>query len=247
MPRHWVDAFKTLNKDSLHKHGTVPWTIQEVCYQLTEAFKEKNIDRILKLSSDLGHYCADSNVPLHSTHNYNGQFTDQIGIHGLWESRLPELFAGTYQFWVGRASYENDIASRSWQGLTKAHSALDSVLSFEKTLNDKVSPDRKYGYEQRGSVNIKTYSKEYSNLYHNMLNNQVERQLLASIKMTADLWYTCWINAGQPDLPITKDNTSTPLHEEETKPIVSPATIREEVFNTCPQSFNTCSLGCCGY
>ena len=33
-----------------------------------------------------------------------------------------------------------------------------------------------------------------------MLNGQVERRMKASIKMVGDIWYSCWINAGQPDL-----------------------------------------------
>ena len=33
-----------------------------------------------------------------------------------------------------------------------------------------------------------------------MLNNQVERQMRRSIKMTGDFWYTCWVDAGQPNL-----------------------------------------------
>jgi len=28
----------------------------------------------------------------------------------------------------------------------------------------------------------------------------VERQFRASIKMTGDIWYTAWVDAGQPDL-----------------------------------------------
>ena len=33
-----------------------------------------------------------------------------------------------------------------------------------------------------------------------MLSQQVERQMRASIKMVGDFWFTCWVDAGQPDL-----------------------------------------------
>ena len=33
-----------------------------------------------------------------------------------------------------------------------------------------------------------------------MLNQQVERQMRASVKMVGDFWFTCWVDAGQPDL-----------------------------------------------
>jgi hypothetical protein len=42
----------------------------------------------------------------------------------------------------------------------------------------------------------------------------VERQLRASIRMTADLWYTAWVDAGQPDLRQLMDYRPT---EEELK------------------------------
>ena len=41
----------------------------------------------------------------HTTENYNGQFTNQKGIHGFWESRIPELFYDEYDFITGKAKY----------------------------------------------------------------------------------------------------------------------------------------------
>ena len=68
------------------------------------AFIEKDSDKILKYSADLGHYIADAYVPLHTTENYNGQLTGQKGIHAFWESRLPELFSEDYNYLVDKYS-----------------------------------------------------------------------------------------------------------------------------------------------
>ncbi|MEQ8244166.1 MAG: S1/P1 Nuclease, partial [Fulvivirga sp.] len=40
----------------------------------------------------------------------------------------------------------------------------------------------------------------FSKAYHDALNNMVERQMKKAVKMVGDFWYTCWIDAGQPDL-----------------------------------------------
>ena len=48
-------------------------------------------------------------MPLHTTENYNGQMTGQRGIHGFWESRLPELKSKDYDYFVGRAEYVENI------------------------------------------------------------------------------------------------------------------------------------------
>jgi hypothetical protein len=200
LPHRWDDAVAKYTEDTLQKYGIVPWHIQFMKYRLTKAFESKNVRDILRLSADLGHYIADSNVPLHTTENYNGQKTNQIGIHGFWESRLPELFSDNYDYFVGQADYEKSTKERAWLGVLEAHLALDSVLNFEKVLTEKFSQDRKYGFEQRGNVNTKVYSREFSTAYHRMLAGQVERRMRRSIKMVADFWYTCWVDGGQPDL-----------------------------------------------
>lgn len=200
LPQRWADALLQIGEDSLNKHGIVPWHIQLMKYNLTEAFKNKDAYRIIRLSAEIGHYIADANVPLHTTRNYNGQLSGQEGIHGFWESRLPELFSNNYDFFVGPASYLKSTQARSWQAVAQANACLDSVLVFEKKLSQNTKASRKYAVDTRNGQNIKTYSREFSKKYHDMLKNQVERQMKASIKMIGDFWYTCWIDAGQPDL-----------------------------------------------
>jgi hypothetical protein len=206
MPRYWFDAVKQYGEDSLQAYGIVPWHVNLVAYQLTEAFKEKDRERILRLSADLGHYIADSNVPLHTTENYNGQLTGQYGIHGFWESRLPELYVQDYDFFIGQATYIENTQLYIWQAVEQSHAALDSVLSYEKELTTKYQQDEKYSSEMRGNVNTKVYSRDFSRAYHKMLSGQVERQMRKAIKMVGDFWYTAWVNAGQPDLSDLNSN-----------------------------------------
>ena len=205
MPRRWPDAVAKYTEDTLQAYGIVPWHVNKMKYDLQRAFESKNPRKILAIASDLGHYIADSNVPLHTTQNYNGQMTGQKGIHGFWESRLPELFSAEYDFFVGKAEYEGHVLNRSWNGVIQAHLALDSVLGFEKQLTLRFPDDKKYGFEQRGNVTTQVYSREFSKAYSDMLAGQVERRMRASVKEVADLWYTAWVDAGQPDLDALMD------------------------------------------
>nr|WP_229311417.1 zinc dependent phospholipase C family protein [Larkinella rosea] len=209
LPRSWNQAAAQYGADTLALHGIVPWHIQLAKFQLTEAFKARNARRILKISADLGHYIADANVPLHTTRNYNGQLTGQQGIHGFWESRLPELFSTDYDFFVGAAQYVNSPQKAAWRAVFDAHMALDSVLRFEQELTDQWGQNRKYGFEERNGVTTKVYSDEFSRKYHDRLRGQVERQMRASVKMVGDFWYTCWVDAGQPDLTKLADFDET--------------------------------------
>lgn len=205
LPPFWIDAVEKLSEDTLLKHGIVPWHIQLMKFQLTKAFQEKDSRRILRLSAEIGHYIGDANVPLHTTSNYNGQKTNQIGIHGFWESRLPELYSDDYDFFVGTAQYERFIAKRAWSAVQNANQCLDSVLIFEQNLNANFKVNKKYSIEERNGQNIKVYAKEYSKKYHQALDNQVERQMKRSVKMIGDFWFTAWVDAGQPDLTALLD------------------------------------------
>lgn len=216
MPRYWQQAMEKYSEDTLQTYGIVPWHINLMKYQLTQAFKERNLERILRLSTEIGHYIADACVPLHTTQNYNGQLTGQRGIHGFWESRLPELYAGNYDFFVGQALYLEQPQLKAWDIVSKAHLALDSVLYFEKQLTQEFEEEKKYSFEVRNNLTTRVYSRPFSLAYHNQLRGQVERQMRLAIHTIASFWYTAWVDAGQPSLG-TLASTLTPeqLHQLE--------------------------------
>lgn len=208
VPEKWDSAVIKFSEDTLLAYGIVPWHIEVMVKKLTWAFRENNSQLILKYAADLGHYIGDAHVPLHTTENYNGQLTGQKGIHGFWESRLPELFFTDYSFWTGRAVYIENPLSAAWQAVRESFTAKDSVLLMEAELNKAFPEGRKYSFEQRGQSLMKVYSKSYSEMYHNLMDGMVERRMKRAILLTGSLWYTAWVNAGQPDLDNLEAATS---------------------------------------
>jgi hypothetical protein len=200
VPKKWEDAVAKFTEDTLQEYGIVPWHLEVMVKRLTWAFREKDVDRILKYSAEIGHYIGDAHVPLHTTENYNGQMTNQKGIHGFWESRLPELYSEEYDYFVGKATYIKNTLDYGWETVMQSHAALDSVLGFERILSDKFPADQKYVYEARGTTMMKNYSHEYSLAYHQMMDGMVERRMRSAIISIGSYWYTAWVNAGQPDL-----------------------------------------------
>ncbi|HEY8396839.1 MAG TPA: zinc dependent phospholipase C family protein [Flavihumibacter sp.] len=201
LPRQWDSAVKKFGADSLEAHGVLPWRIQQVMAMLTNAFKERNTASILKLSADLGHYIADAHVPLHTSSNHNGQKTNQAGIHGFWESRLPELLAEKdWDFYLERAVYIARPAETIWQFILESARAVDSVLKEEAALSRSWPVDQKYAYEWRKQTVVRQYAAAYSNAYHERLAGMAERRMRQSIQAVANFWYTAWVNAGQPNL-----------------------------------------------
>ncbi|AXY76408.1 S1/P1 Nuclease [Paraflavitalea soli] len=219
LPRQWKEAVEKYSQDSLMKYGIVPWWIQTMQHRLTQAFKEKDQARILKLSADIGHYIGDAHVPLHACSNHNGQHTGQQGIHGFWESRIPELLADKeWDFFLGKASYISDPGAFIWDRVLESAAAADTVLLFERTLTQEFPPDQKFSFEDRNGVIVRQYARDYCRRYNQRLNNMVERRMKQSVYAVASYWYTAWVNAGQPDLKhlINKNFSETELKEFET-------------------------------
>jgi hypothetical protein len=206
LPRNYAKAVEKYTKDTLHSYGIVPWNIQWMLASLTDAFATNNVQKILKYAAELGHYIGDAHVPLHVTTNYNGQLTNQHGIHGFLETRLPELFANEYDFFVGSAQYVDQPLVKTWEAIEGSFAALDSVFYFEKKLQEQFPENGKYAYEPKGNQLQKVYSKAFSQQYHNFLNGMVERRMRAAIICISSFWYTAWVNGGQPNLDFTQQN-----------------------------------------
>jgi hypothetical protein len=202
IPRSYSKAIEKYGKDTLHANGIVPWNIQWALKNLTTAFEQNQEQKILKYAAEIGHYIGDAHVPLHVTSNYNGQLSNQHGIHGFLETRLPELFSEDYDFFVGSANYINQPLNYTWEIIENSFAALDSVFYFEKKLQEQFPEHAKYTYEVKGNQLQKVYSKAFSHQYHLYLNGMVERRMRSAILCVASFWYTAWVNAGQPNLKL---------------------------------------------
>lgn len=189
-------------EDHFSEFGIVPYQLEISMRNLTYAFERVDKPAIIKLSTEFGHYIADAHVPLHTTSNYNGQLTNQDGIHAFWESRIPELFAHRdYDFFVGKAVYIEDPKEYFWEIVLKAHSYVDSVLLIEKRLSETFDSDLQFCYDERLGRTIRTQCPEYAEAYSKAMGPMVEEQMRSSIIAVGSLIYTSWVNAGQPDIP----------------------------------------------
>jgi hypothetical protein len=109
LPHNWKDAVAKFSEDSLTVNGIVPWHIQIMLNRLTNAFREKNFSSIMKNSADIGHYIADAHVPLHASSNHNGQLSNQKGIHGFWESRVPNCLPKANSIFLSAGQHTSKI------------------------------------------------------------------------------------------------------------------------------------------
>ncbi|HKK73845.1 MAG TPA: zinc dependent phospholipase C family protein [Saprospiraceae bacterium] len=202
--------------DHFSEYGIVPYHLLSMKRRLTRAFLARDEGAILRLSAEIGHYIADAHVPLHTTENYNGQLTDQLGIHAFWESRIPELFADEqYDYFVGPAEYVARPRSYFWEVVLNSHQLLDSVLWIEKDLSRVFPEDQQYCYEQRLGRTIRTQCKEYAAAYQERMNGMVEARMRAAIHAVGSIWFTSWVDAGQPNLNALADRPEDRTEQEQ--------------------------------
>lgn len=195
------DYSKLILEESFSDYGILPYHLVKNQRDLTFAFQNGDFEKALRLSADFGHYIGDAHVPLHTTENYNGQMTNQLGIHAFWESRIPELYAADeYDFFAGKAEYIEDKTEYFWDIVLESHSHLNDVLEIEKRLSKTFPTDQQYCYDERLGNTIRIQCPEYAKAYEEAMAGMVEDRWTKTIKAIGDAWYTAWLDAGQPEL-----------------------------------------------
>src|SRR5215208_1408707 len=101
LPRDYTAALAKFGAAKMRDAGTVPWRAEETYGSLRRAFEayprrggfgaNAHLDVVL-YSAWLAHYTSDSHVPLHGVANYDGQLTQQWGLHSRWEATLFERY-----------------------------------------------------------------------------------------------------------------------------------------------------------
>ncbi len=201
MPLDWNNAVKKYTKDSLLKYGYVPYHVIYIKGKLTDAFRMQNKDSILFYASDLGHYIGDANVPLHTTINYDGQLSNQKGLHSLWESMIPEIEIANYSLYSKhKAKYLKHPEKAIWGAVRTAAALVPELLAKEKEVSLTFTDAQKYRIQLRRGKEYKSYTSEFAKAYALSLKNSINNQLLSSANLIADFYYTAWVDAGKPSL-----------------------------------------------
>ena len=73
-------------------------------------------------------------------------------------------------------------------------------MQKEKKISLGFTEERKFRVHMRRGVESKSYTTEFAKAYAASLMNTVNEQLIHSVNLVADFWYTSWVDAGKPDL-----------------------------------------------
>jgi hypothetical protein len=199
IPKSWNEAVVNYSRDTLERYGYLPYVIVAVQEKLTAAFRSGNGDSVLFYAADLAHYIGDAHVPLHTTINYDGQLTNQKGLHSLWESTIPELELKAYNLYARhRARYIKNKEERIWSAVRGAQALLPQLFLQEREATKAFADSTKFRTQVRNGKETKSYTSAFARTYSRQLGNTINQQLLRTSAMIADFWYTAWVDAGKP-------------------------------------------------
>ena len=179
-------ACNKYGKGKVMKNGTLPWVTDSTYQALVQNFKSRNWDQAVFTAADLGHYVGDGFMPLHITGNYNGQLSNQTGIHRRFEETMIDMYIGSISLKTSHIKKVADIPSSIFRYLYRNHRYVSLLLQADSLA-----------YEQSG--------KQYNEIYYESLWKKTSlftTQLLQeSSKTLARLIYSAWLEAGKPQIP----------------------------------------------
>ena len=85
-PRIYSDATRKYNEKTVLSNGTATWRINQFYEASVAALKRKSFLKGLQMAGVMSHYVGDLSQPLHVSKNYDGQKTNNPGIHKFFET-----------------------------------------------------------------------------------------------------------------------------------------------------------------
>ena len=198
-----------LGKDSIsssRRFGVLPWELERAYHRLVRAWNPGNgeaprMEQVIRAATDLGHYIADAHVPLHTTGNYNGQRTGQLGIHALWETQALE-----WMLWNEKRhclcydptnSSPYDQVWTPWEIIAESHAMLPELLAAHHMWKDTCQTQG-YGFQRRGRTLQVTPTPTALALWDSLTQQTTWPRFCQASQRISAAWVAAWVEAGRP-------------------------------------------------
>jgi len=172
---------------TVYSHGVLPWAIDAVMATLTTQFRAQQWSAASLTIADLCHYVGDANQPLHCTKNFDGQLTDNNGIHTRYESSMLSTYVAQLSTPAMTVTYYPSALDAAFDVITASWAEASPILAADNVAKAAAG----------GSTNSATY---YASLW-NSTHTLTQARLDTASVMTASLVFTAWTDAGRPTVP----------------------------------------------
>jgi hypothetical protein len=202
LPREYDRAVAKWGRDVVHQQGLLPWRTAEMFGKLRrefEALKRENApayvqENIAFYAAVMSHYIGDAHVPLHSVVNYDGQATNQRGVHSRWESELFDRTRARLTIAPAAPRPVHDPREFMFETLLASNRLAGAVLESDKGA----------------ATGRDFYDDQYFAAFEKDQFAALERRLNDSITAVASLIIGAWDAAGRPAIPPERPRTPRP-------------------------------------
>jgi hypothetical protein len=195
LPRDYTAALSKFGAAKMRDAGTVPWRTEEIYGSLRRAFEayprrggfgpNAHMDVIL-FSAWIAHYTADGHVPLHGVANYDGQLTQQWGVHARWEATLFERYIDRWTIAPKPIAPIKDPRGFIFDALLQDTQLVPALLKSDR---DAIG-------------NRDMYDDAYYQAFFAANRSVMERRLDDSIAAVAAMITGAWEAAGKPVMSV---------------------------------------------
>lgn len=192
VPRDWDAYIAKYGVERANRMGRVPWRTEEIYQMLVTRFREFGkaptpfrAHDIQYVVAVLAHYLEDAHVPFHAVLNYDGQLTNQRGIHSRFESEL-----------VMRNLTALNLAPVKIQPIPNIKEfVFDRLIEGEALVGSVLAADRK------ATEGREFYDEAYFATLLAGTRPVVERRMSEAASGVASAIVSAWQDAGKPALP----------------------------------------------
>jgi hypothetical protein len=199
VPRDWNAYLAKYGVERAAKVGHLPWRAEEIYDLLVRRFQDlaKNpsgytADNIRYLSAILAHYVEDAHVPFHAVENYDGQLTNQRGVHSRFETELVLRNLTALKLAPVTIRPIPNMRDFMFETLVTSESLVAAVLDADRAA----------------AAGREFYDDAYFASFFKGANQVVERRMSDATNAVASAIVSAWTAGGKPALPL--DKTTAP-------------------------------------
>lgn len=194
VPREWPAVVAKYGEAKANQNGRLPWRTEEIYTRLVTTFQDiakgtgpsYSADNARYLVAVLSHYVEDAHVPFHAVVSYDGQATNQRGIHSRFESEL-----------VLRNQAALHLAPVAIKPVPNVRDFIfDTLIESESLVSSVLAADR------AAAAGRDLYDDGYFAAFFKGAQPVVEKRLSDAVSGVASVVVSAWDKAGRPKLPL---------------------------------------------
>lgn len=192
VPRDYDAYVKKYGVGPTTRYGRLPWRAEEIYNRLVDAMKMLGrpdapyaADNARYLLAVLAHYIEDAHQPLHGALNYDGQMTNQRGIHSRFETQLILRNRNAWTWTPGPVQEITDFREFMFKTVVDSQQLVAELLAADL----KAAEGRDF------------YDNGYFEVLLKEAGPMAQRRMNEAATAVASAAYSAWIAAGRPAIP----------------------------------------------